>query len=173
MNCRYIVQYGYMSPTAPTLPQYTVFPPLRASNLNGRELNLPSDFEGKRNLVILAFKREQQELVDSWLPTLDALLGRYPDLRFYELPTIYRGNPFFRAWLDSAMRFGIPDKQARERTITLYLDKPDFRAALGLPHEDTVYLLLLDGAGQVLWRGKGAYSPHMANALDEILASGA
>jgi hypothetical protein len=36
------------------------------------------------------------------------------------------------------MRGGILDHQAREHTITLYLDKTEFRQALDLPHEDTV-----------------------------------
>ena len=157
---------------APTTPRHAVFPTVRAWNLNRRPLQLPADFEGERNLVVVAFQRDQQALVDSWQPAIDVLLDRYPDLRFYELPTIYRGNPVFRAWLDGAMRLGIPDRQARERTITLYLDKPEFRAALGLPREETIYLLLLDRAGQVVWRGEGAHTPRAADELNEALAGG-
>jgi hypothetical protein len=149
---------------------HTVFPTLRAANLNGRVLNLPADFEGERNLIVIAFQREHQALVDSWLPALEQLLQQYPDLRFYELPTIYRGNPVFRAWL-GAMRSGIPDMQARERTITLYLDKATFRAALDLPHEDTIYLLPLDRAGAVVWRGEGAYGAPLAEELNTLLAA--
>ena len=157
---------------APSTQLHAVFPTVRAWNLNRRALQLPADFEGERNLVVVAFQRDQQALVDSWQPAIDELLERYPELRFYELPTIYRGNPVFRAWLDGAMRFGIPDSQARERTITLYLDKPAFRAALGLPHEETIYLLLLDRAGQVLWRGEGAYTPGVADELNVALSVG-
>ncbi len=157
---------------APCTQPHTVFPTVRAWNLNRRALQLPADFEGERNLVVVAFQRDQQALVDSWQPAIDELLEQYPDLRFYELPTIYRGNPVFRAWLDGAMRFGIPDSRARERTITLYLDKPEFRAALGLPHEETIYLLLLDRAGQVVWRAEGAYNPRVADGLNEVLAVG-
>jgi len=75
----------------------TMFPAVRASNLNGRPFDLPGDFEGERNLVILAFQREQQALVDSWSPAIANLLARYADLCFYELPTISRGNLLFRA----------------------------------------------------------------------------
>src|ERR1700687_4217619 len=128
--------------TSPT-PTMTMFPAVRASNLNGRSFDLPGDFEGERNLVILAFQREQQALVDSWSPAIANLLARHADLCFYELPTISRGNPLFRAWLDGAMRGGIPDLQARDHTITLYLDKAAFRKALDLPHEETIYILVL------------------------------
>ena len=157
--------------TAPT-PTVTVFPAIRASNLNGRPFDLPADLEGERNLVILAFQREQQALVDSWSPAIANLLARYADLCFYELPTISRGNPLFRAWLDGAMRGGIADRQARDHTITLYLDKAAFREALGLPHEDTIYLLVLDRGGQVLWRGEGEHTAQRANELEQVLAQG-
>ncbi len=90
------------------------------------------------------------------------LLARYPDLRFYELPTIAQGNPLFRAWLDGAMRGGIPEHQSREQTIALYVDKVAFRKALGLPHEDTIYVLLVDREGHVVWRREGEYSAQLA-----------
>src|SRR5690242_3588216 len=85
-----------------------LFPTVRASNLNRRTFNLPADFESERNLVIVAFQRHQQEVVDTWTAPIRDLLARYPDLRFYELPTISHHNPLFRAWLDGAMRGGVP-----------------------------------------------------------------
>ena len=157
--------------TVPT-PAGTVFPAVHASNLNGRAVDLPGDFAGERNLVVLAFQREHQALVDSWSPAIANLLARYADLRFYELPTISRGNPLFRAWLDGAMRGGIPDRQAREHTITLYLDKAAFRQALDLPHEETIYILVLDRGGRVLWRGQGEYTVHVGRELERVLAEG-
>lgn len=147
-----------------------VFPTVHASNLNRRTFNLPGDFESDRNLVIVAFQRDQQDMVDTWTAPVRDLLARYPDLRFYELPTISHGNPLFRAWLDGAMRGGIPDHQSRERTITLYVDKVAFRQALGLPHEDTIYVLLVDRAGHVFWRAEGEYSAQLAAELEPVLA---
>jgi ATP10 protein len=147
-----------------------MFPNVHASNLNRRTFNLPADFESERNLVIVAFQRDQQEVVDTWTAPIRDLLARCPDLRFYELPTISRGNPLFRAWLDGAMRRGIPDQQSREQTITLYLDKADFRRALGLPHEETIYVLLVDRGGHVFWRGEGEYSAQLAAELERVVA---
>ena len=31
-------------------------------------MNLPADFAGQFNLVIISFAREQQQEVDSWIP---------------------------------------------------------------------------------------------------------
>jgi hypothetical protein len=161
-----------VQPRPVATPAATVFPTVRASNLNGRLFTLPADFEGERNLVIVAFQRHQQALVDSWSPAIADLLARYPDLRFYELPTISRSNPLFRAWLDGAMRAGIHDQRAREDTITLYLDKAAFRQALDLPHEGTIYALLLDRMGRVLWRGQGVHTPQLADELEQVLTTG-
>ncbi len=146
-----------------------IFPPVQGSNLERRQFRLPDDFEGERNLVLIAFQREQQFDVDTWTTPIKGLLERYPELRFYELPTIKRGNPLFRFWLDTAMRAGIPDQTAREQTITLYLDKEAFRSALNLPSEETIYALLVDRQGRVLWRAEGPFTEEKGRDLEQFL----
>jgi hypothetical protein len=135
-----------------------VFPKVRGSNLEGDDFTLPEDFEGEINLVFIAFLREQQAEVDTWLPLARELEEAHESLRYYELPTIYEANPALRWFIKNGMRRGIKDPVARARTITLYLDKPRFRKALGLPHEGTIYTLLLDAGGRVLWIADGPLS---------------
>jgi hypothetical protein len=65
------------------------------------------------------------------------------------------------------MRAGLPDPVVRERTITLYLDKDEFRQTLQLPHEDDIFVLLLDRQGQVLWRAEGDFTPEKGESLAE------
>ena len=146
------------------------FPAVRGSSLSGREYSLPADFEGEVNLVLVAFQRWQQELVDTWLPTARRLAETYPTLRYYELPTISRLNFLARAFIDSGMRAGIPDPTARATTITLYLDKLSFRQALELPEEETIYVMLVDRQGQVLWRADGAFAPETGQELEQAIA---
>ena len=121
-----------------------VFPPVRAHNLNRRTFNLPADFEGERNLVILAFQRKQQALVDPWTAAIRELLARYPDLHFYELPSISRGNPLFRAWLDGAMRGGFPTARAANRpSRCTWTNSPfDRRLTCGTKTPSTSYWLI-------------------------------
>jgi hypothetical protein len=107
------------------------FPRVHGANLEGRSFTLPDDFEGTINLVLIAFRREQQGDIDTWIPTARRLTRSHLGFRSYELPTISRSVPLARWWLDGAMRAGIPDQEARAGTITLYLNKRAFRAALG------------------------------------------
>lgn len=146
-----------------------MFPRVRGANLERRSFTLPDDFEGERNLALIAFKREQQFDIDTWIPTARDLTQSYPGFHYYELPTISRGVPFARWWLDGAMRAGIPDRAARAATITLYLDKGAFREALQLPSEDTIYAMLVDRVGRVLWRAEGICTDEHARALRHVL----
>lgn len=148
-----------------------VFPTLSANNLAKQPMHLPQDFAGSINLLLIAFTREQQKDVDTWTPAAKELEQHYPELRYYELPTISRNNPLFRWWLDSAMRSGIPDKQTRQRTITLYLNKQNFRKNLGIPNEKQITVLLIDKSGKVLARTTGSYTPQKQADLVTILES--
>jgi hypothetical protein len=70
------------------------------------------------------------------------------------------------------MRAGIPDPVARERTITLYLDKDAFRGALQLATEEDIQALLLDRQGRVLWRAEGILTPDKAASLEAAVKRG-
>jgi len=86
--------------------------------------------------MLIAFQQWQQRQVDTWLPLAQRLEATYSALRYYELPTIRRLNTLARTFINEGMRAGIPDPVARERTITLYVDKRAFREMLGLCSEE-------------------------------------
>lgn len=153
------------------LPMQTAakFPELKASNLESREFNLPRDFAGERNLVLIAFQREQQEQLDTWLKEMKRFQEADPSFQYYELPTIEKLNAMTRWFIDSGMRRGIPDKNARARTITLYIDKKPFEESLQLPTEKTVYALLVDRSGNVLWRAEGTFDEAKGEGLRKAL----
>ena len=141
-------------PAADTLAQ---FPRVEGTNLEGQRFSLPTDFGGELNVVFVAFKREQQGDVDSWMPLLKSVAETRRGLRIYELPTLGRGYRLMRPFIDGGMRRGIPDAAVRAATITLYIDKTPFREALQLPDEDRIYVLLVDQRGVVQWRTDGSF----------------
>lgn len=147
------------------------FPQLTASNLEKQTLSLPGDFAGDCNLLLIAFQREQQKNVDTWLHEMKRFESS-PGFHYYELPTIDRLNPVVRWFIDSGMRRGIPDRKARARTITLYLDKSSFRRALNLPDEKQIYAVLTDRTGRVLWRAEGDFDEAKALSLKQALTRG-
>ena len=145
-----------------------IFPRMTATNLEKQTLSLPEDLAGDHNLLLIAFQREQQKNVDTWLHEMKRFES-LPNFRYYELPTIDRLNPIARWFIDSGMRRGIPDREARARTITLYLDKVAFRKELNLPDETRVYAVLVDQSGRVLWRAEGDFDESKAASLLTVL----
>jgi ATP10 protein len=145
------------------------FPTVSGSNLLRQKRILPQDFQGKLNLVFIAFQQWHQMEVDSWIPLAKELEQRYEDLAYYELPTIQSMNSLSKMFINEGMRAGIPNPKTRDRTITLYLNKKDFRAALGMPDEDHIYILLIDRQGMEYFRGRGRYTQESEVALRQAL----
>jgi hypothetical protein len=141
------------------------FPDVTGSNLNRDSKSFPADFEGDLNLLFIAFQRWQQTSINTWLPLANALEAQYKQLVYYEFPTIQSMNPLFQRFIDGGMRAGIPDPKARERTITLYLDKGPFRSALGITNEDYIYVLLVRQDGDVLWMMSGELTADKEESL--------
>lgn len=145
------------------------FPNVQGSNLEGRRFNLPRDFEGETNLVLIAFEQWHQPIVDTWMPFTQALMAEFPGVRRYELPTIQKMGWFNERMLDYWMRVGIPDVNTRRTTITLYLDVAPFCQALELPTSGQIYALLVNRDGEVLWRAGGGFTPALGDEIKGML----
>lgn len=142
-----------------------IFPLVTGSNLNGKTLELPRELKGKLNIVVVAFIRGQGALIAEWVPSLNDLVKRNPDLAWYELPTLSASYLPSRPSIDGGMRAAILENDSRERTITLYLDKKEFMQSLIIPHENTIYILLINKNGRVIWRAEGGFTEQKFNNL--------
>ena len=140
-------------------------PVVKGSNLKRQKMTFPDDFAGAINLVFIAFLRRHQDLIDEWVPFVEQLAQNSPDFHYYEFPTLSRRGPLYRIFLNEGMRAGIPNDATRARTITLYLDKHDFRKALDIEDEQNIWLYLFDKTGNVLWREAGSFTKEKGEAL--------
>lgn len=145
------------------------FPRLEGRDLQRRAVVLPEGFEGERNVVIVAFRREHQALVDSWVPWLEARAVADPGLRFYEVPTIATRWSPGRPMIDGGMASAIGDPVVLRRTITVYTDTRRVTDGLGIERTDTISLFLVDGSGAVRWRGSGGFASATADGLAAAL----
>jgi len=162
---------GQNSPVVATGPAGIAFPEVIGINLEGEEIPLPGGFSGALNLVVVAFEQDQQRLVDTWIAAIDDLVAATPGLRFYEVPTIYEANPVFRLWVNNGMRSGIRDADARQRTITVYLDRERLIELLAIPDMRDIHVFLLDESGRILWRTTGPRDEEKAASLKTALSS--
>ncbi len=124
-----------------------IFPNLTADDLNGRSLNLPTDFPGTPTIVFIAYKRNQQPSIDAWVERLGLLESGGP--AWVELPVVGLGAVLFRSFVDNGMRSGITSPEMRARTITIYSSRSAFNRALGIPGRGEIYVALVDPDGTV------------------------
>ena len=94
-----------------------------------------------------------------------------PGLRVYELPTLSGGLGIVRSFIDGGMRRGIPDSTVRAATVTLYIDKDPFKAALRIPDEDQIQLFLVERGGRIRWHAVGRYTPEVFGQLEGALGA--
>ena len=147
------------------------FPRLAARNLEGLDVRLPDAFAGERNVVIVAFKRKHQALVDSWIPWLEEHAAADPGLCFYELPTIGRIWAPVRNMIDGGMATAIGDPVVLRRTLTIYGDVARLTKPLGIEDQSTIALTVVDGTGKVHWLGAGGFAGNAAREVETALQS--
>lgn len=146
------------------------FPEVSGFNLSGDEFNLPGNFEKPYNIVMIAYTQQQQYDVYTWLPLLEDIESDFENVRYYELPTLPRYNPLFRAQIDAWMIAGIPSEDTRSRTITLYLDVDAFNEAIQVPNIRQMRILLVTPEGEILWQDVGSYTTEKGDELYRLIA---
>jgi hypothetical protein len=142
-----------------------VFPSIFGKNLNKEGMTIPDDFSDKNLFVIVAFQKWHQPLVDEMIEILEEC-NVQNSYHILEVPVIQKLSWFRQMRLDTLMRVAIKDSNIRQRTITVYLDKKEFRDKLDIPHEDTIYWFLVDHISKRIYmRGSGVISPNEANNI--------
>lgn len=150
-------------------PTPLTFPTVQADNLEGKTLRFPQDFAGAHNLVFVAFERNQQRDVDTWVPLAKELMQKHPTLRTYEFPVIGKVIGMMRGFINGGMRRGIPDPATRATTITIYSDKGAFMKPLGLKNQKKIYAFIVTPKGEVLWQAEGPRTESGEKSLREFL----
>jgi hypothetical protein len=118
----------------------------------------------------MAFRQWQQRDVDTWLRVAARLEAEFAGFRVYELPVISRVYRPAARFIDGGMRAGIPDSDVRDSTITLYLDRHQFLADLGITSVRSIVPMLVTRTGDILWRTRGPLTAHAEKTLGEVLA---
>ena len=136
-------------------PEINAFPVIEGNNLNKQKKVVPDDFVDKNLIVIVAFQQWHQPLVDESILLLENNgLGETHNI--IEVPTIQKTSKLAEIYLDGVMRAGIRDDRIRNRTITAYIDKEQFKLDLEIPDEDTIYWFLVQkNTNNIIAKGYG------------------
>jgi len=147
------------------------FPRIEARNLEGTTVLLPEAFSGSPSVVIIAFTRSHQAIVDSWTPWLDKFVEQHPPVAFYEIPTISGSWKLMRRMIDGGMAAAIRTPKVLKRTMTIYGDVRKLTGPLKIRDRSTITLLVVTRQGEVVWSCTGSFDSVTAATLGEVAAA--
>ena len=143
-------------------------PPLQGEYLTGRKATLPDASSGKIAFLATGFTYDSRWAVESWTNRFRKDFGDNPRVTFYEVPIIGGMAKMGKWFIDSGMRKGTP-KSDHEHVITVYNGSSEWKERLGYQAPDAAYLILLDPAGNVLWRYTGGFDEEAYRNLASVV----
>ena len=146
----------------------TRFPRLVAETLSERPLILPDSLDGELALVVVAFRRHAQPLVDSWMTPVVRRFHDTPGFAWYEVPMLAGGWRMVSGFIDGGMRAGIPSEH-HDHVATCYGDTTRFAEALEIHDLNSAYAYLIDADGTIIWLGSGWAARRQIDELSLLL----
>src|SRR6056297_2658166 len=146
------------------------FPSIEAETLSQKKVVFPEVTKGKYALILVAFRRQTQGQVDSWLDPFIRKFGKNSEVTFYEIPMISNNWKSMSGWIDSGMRAGVPQYK-HDHVATYYGKLSPYFDFFDIKDKSLCYAFLLDRSGQIVWREMGAATNEKFNELKKVLVS--
>tara|TARA_Y100000589_G_scaffold60946_1_gene51962 strand:+ start:6106 stop:6609 length:504 start_codon:yes stop_codon:yes gene_type:complete len=150
--------------------QAEFFPEISGKTLNGDQFTTPKSLEKPINILVIAFKHAQQEMVDTWLKPLAQMELENKKLKYYEFPVMAEMGSWKRWMIYNGMKLGIRDTEQRSRTVSFHIDKQPFKEALKI-NEDSIYLFVVKQDGSINGVIEGVYSADKLQSLRQLISS--
>lgn len=144
------------------------FPTIKAETLSQEKVVFPDITENKYALILIAFKRQTQGQVDSWLDPFIKEFGENKQVTFYEIPMISNNWKWMSQWIDSGMRSGVP-KYKHNHVATYYGPLSSYFEYFEIKNSKLCYSFLLDKTGHIIWKNQGAATKETFNELRDLV----
>ena len=148
--------------------QEVKIPLLHAHDLNGKSWVLPNDLQAKKTLILVAFERQQQDSVNSWIYHLK-LRSPKNKITWIEIPLLQNPWKLVAPWIHNGMRRGITEEALRSHVWTIYTNRSSFLKELSLPSAKVITILVVDKNGIILEKVSGDYTKDKAQVILKIL----
>ena len=145
------------------------FPEITAETLSGKKKTLPDAALGGPALIVVAFVREAQNMVDSWVTPIKEEFHDAEKIAIYEIPVITSAiwRPM-RRMIDSGMRSGIPVRD-HDYVMTVYSSASELTEYLEIEDHSLAYVYLIDSHGIIRWQGSGYAETQTLYRLREMI----
>ncbi|RRA47113.1 hypothetical protein [Acidipila sp. EB88] len=132
-------------------------PEISAQALDRTSLRLPNQLQGARNLLLISWRRDQEQQLATWTAPSQALQHTRLNFKVYRMPVSAPENALYRWWDNASLRAQETDPELLHWTVPVYVDKAALHQAIGLGMDESmVVVLLVDPTGRIQWKAQGA-----------------
>src|SRR5487761_533661 len=139
-------------------------PRLDGETLSGKRIVLPDNDHGKIAFLLIGFSRRGGDATRAWEQRLNKDFGTDQKYVIHPVAVLEDAPRFIRGIIKSGIRRGTPLAE-QDRFVILVNGEADLKRFVGYSASDDAYLLLIDGNGEVRWRGHGAFTEEKYSAL--------
>lgn len=128
-------------------------PRTTGETLTGERMLLADAVKGHRAVVVAGFSRAGGSESGAWMKAIHADPAM-KDLPVYTMAMLAGAPGFIRGMIKSAMKKGVPASD-QAQFVVLTQDEQAWRTYFEVGSDKDAYVVLLDEAGKVVWRGHG------------------
>ncbi len=153
--------FGRLIGAALLLPLQTAawpasFPQTSLQTLSGTAFQIPGSLEGRVNILVLGFTRRAGSNTGPWLEALRRDFRSADGFVIYSVAVLAGVPAPFRPVALAITRAGIPAEQ-RDRFLIVQDDEQTWRSMADYRLPDDPYVIVLDKAGNILYRTGGLF----------------
>ena len=129
-------------------------PRTAGETLTGKHVVLADEVRGHSAVLVAGFSHAGGNGTAAWVKAVhgDSALANWS---VYEIAQIAGAPGFVRGMIKSGMRKSVPAAD-QDSFVVLTQDENPWRTYFDVSDDRVPYVVLIDGAGKVLWRGHGA-----------------
>lgn len=151
----------------------SIFPDMPTESLEGKKVNLPNDTKGKSTIIALAYSKDAEEDLNTWLtPAYDKFVAKN-EIMSYDV-NLYFVPMFTGAKAASASAAKEKIKKDTDAELLPYIliykgDLEKYKTALQMENKNTPYIFVLDKNGKIVYSTSGPFSDDKIDAVEDNL----
>ena len=149
-------------------PGLATIPMVHTEALNGDPVDLPASLKGKSAVLVVGFSQGSRADVTAWGKRLADDFQNSATVRYYEVSMLGSVPKFLRGFVLRKIAADVPDR-AKPHFLSIDEHEAEWRSITGFHKPEDAYVLVVDGGGQVCWKGEGPATEAMYQQVKEQL----
>ncbi|MEH0156350.1 hypothetical protein V6R21_19540 [Limibacter armeniacum] len=156
------------------------FPNISVTDLNDKNLTLPSAARGKVTLIGVAYSKQSDDKLNTWVqPFYNTFLSAPSSGTMFVPEQTYDVNLYFLGMINGVARTAGENVRSRmkknimkdlhDNTVTYKGNIKTYKEKLSLGKKDDPYLYVLDSRGKVVYMTYGAYSSSKMREIENAV----